>query len=196
MGVEINTPVQARTVGRVSAEFYRNGGSATTRSTFERHDINSIALAAPASGNMLSVGIPLWAGDVVTNVGFRSGTTPASAPTAWFFALYSDDLTPALLAQTANQGSTAWAASTNIELALTAPITVTRDGLYYLGFSMTATTVPTLAGASLQQNAISTGIVTGQRPLAQTSGAALGGTAPATITAASASVTYAYAWVR
>jgi len=176
---------------------FRNGGPASSiRESVSRIEITSVALTGSGSGGMYSVGIPLFAGDVVTWIGFRSGTTALATPTAWWFALYSSQATPALIAQTANQAAAAWGASTAMELALPTPYVVPVDGFYYVGYSVTAGTVPTLTGFNAQQNAVSTGLVTGQRSLAQLSGSSLGATAPATITGASATATVAYAWVR
>ncbi|HET6353389.1 hypothetical protein, partial [Streptomyces sp.] len=69
-------------------------------------DTGQVALA---TGVMTSVPIYLQAGDVITNLSFRSGATAAGTPTAWWFALYSDAATPALIAQSADQTTTAWA---------------------------------------------------------------------------------------
>lgn len=136
-------------------------------------DTGQVALA---TGVMTSVPIYLQAGDVVTNLSFRSGATAAGTPTAWWFALYSDAATPALLAQTADQTSTAWAANTTMTKALAAPYTVTRTGIYWAAIMVTATTPPTLLGACAAP-----AIVTGERNLSQSSGSTLTTTAPATI---------------
>lgn len=137
-------------------------------------------LAALTTQIMTAVAIPLEAGDVVTNLTFCSATTAAGTPTNWWFALYSTAATPALLGQTADQTSTAWAANTVKTVALAAPYTVLTTGVYYAAIMVKATTVPTLLGASLNANA-SAAIITGQKVLANTSGATLTDTAPATI---------------
>lgn len=175
-------------------EFLRNGGS-VIRSTIARTACASVGLTAGATGVMYSVGIPLYAGDVVTKIGFRSGSQAAVSPTNWFFALYDTASTPAKLGQTADQTSTAWAANTAMEVALTSPYTITSDGIYWLSVAMAAGTVINLTGAALGNAAIATGVATGQKPLAQTSGSSLTETAPATITSGTASVSVAYAWV-
>jgi len=69
---------------------------------------------------MTSVPIYLHAGDVITNISFRSGATAANTPTNWWFALYSKAATPALLAQTADQLTAAWALNTTMTKALSA----------------------------------------------------------------------------
>ncbi|HEV2778689.1 MAG TPA: hypothetical protein VGX25_04740 [Actinophytocola sp.] len=138
-------------------------------------------LAALTTQVMLSVPIHLEAGDVVTNLTFMSATTAAGTPTNWWFALYDDAATPALLAQTADQTSTAWAANTAKTLALATAQLIPRSGIYYAAIMVKATTVPTLVGAALHHANVAGAIVSGQKVLAQTSGSALTDTAPATI---------------
>ncbi|MFG2976297.1 hypothetical protein ACGFYY_25355 [Streptomyces sp. NPDC048331] len=132
--------------------------------------------AALTTQVMTSVPIHLRAGDVVTNISFRSGATAADTPTNWWFALYSDAATPALLAQTADQTSTAWAANTTMTKALSAAYTVPKTGIYYVGIMVKATAVPTLLGTIAAPV-----IATGERALSQSSGSSLTTTAPATI---------------
>lgn len=136
-------------------------------------DTGQVALA---TGVMTSVPIYLVAGDVVTNLSVRSGATAAGTPTNYWLALYSDASTPALLAQTADQTSTAWAANTTKTLALASPYTVLRTGVYWVGIMVAATTPPTLLGC-----VSAPAIVTGERNLSQSSGSGLTTTAPATI---------------
>ena len=141
-------------------------------------DTGQVALA---TGVMTSVPIYLHAGDVITNVSFRSGATAAGTPTAWWFALYSKASTPALLAQTADQTTGAWAANTTKTLALATAQTIAESGVYWVGINVTATTVPTLLGT-----VAAPAIVTGERNLSQSSGSSLTTTAPATITSVTA----------
>jgi hypothetical protein len=154
-------------------------------STFYRHNMTRYGVYDSASdaGNvalttqvMTSVPIKLVAGDVITNVSFVSGATAAGTPTNWWFALYDTQATPALLAQTADQTSTAWAAFTVKTVALATVQTITKTGIYWVGIHAKATTVPTLLGCLGVKP-----VVTGERNLAQTSGAALTATAPTTI---------------
>ncbi|MFF4369633.1 hypothetical protein [Streptomyces sp. NPDC001594] len=140
-------------------------------------DTGQVALA---TGVMTSVPIHLRSGDVITTVSVRSGATAAGTPTNYWVALYDSSATPALLAQSADQTSTAWAANTTKQLALTAPVTITRTGIYWVGIMVAATTPPTLLGTCAAP-----AIVTGERNLSQSSGSSLTGTAPATITGAS-----------
>lgn len=137
-------------------------------------------LAALTTQVMTDVALYLEAGDIVTNLTFCSATTAAGTPTNWWFALYSTAATPALLGQTADQATAAWAANTAKTLALAAPYTVPVTGIYRAAVHVKATTPPTLLGATVNANA-SAAVVTGQKVLASTSGSALTDTAPATI---------------
>lgn len=125
---------------------------------------------------MTAVPVYLHAGDVITNISFRSGATAAGTPTNYWVALYSDAATPALLSQSADQLTAAWAANTTKTLALAAPQTITRSGIYWAVLMVKATTVPTLLGC-----AVAPAIATGERNLAVSSGAALTTTATATL---------------
>ncbi|MEU9002575.1 hypothetical protein [Streptomyces sp. NPDC048551] len=140
-------------------------------------DTGQVALA---TGVMTSVPIHLRSGDVITTVSVRSGATAAGTPTNYWVALYDSSATPALLAQSADQTSTAWAANTTKSLAL-APVTITRSGIYWVGIMVAATTPPTLLGSCGAP-----AVVTGERNLSQSSGSSLTATAPATITSVTA----------
>jgi hypothetical protein len=160
------------TDGKAPTTFYRSnalrGGKYDSAS-----DSGSVALTTQV---MTSVPVWLVAGDTVTNISFYSGATAAGTPTNWWFALYSNAATPALLAQSADQTSTAWAAFTKKTLALSAAQTISKSDVYWAAIMVKATTVPTLLG----ELAIPP-VVTGERNLAQTSGSALTATAPGTI---------------
>lgn len=138
-------------------------------------------LSALTTQVMLSAAIALEAGDVVTSLTFLSGATAAGTPTNWWFALYDDSATPALLRQTADQTTGAWGANTAKTVALASAYLVPRSGIYYAALMVKATTVPTIAGVALEHAAAAGAVVTGQKVLAQTSGSSLTDTAPATI---------------
>lgn len=138
-------------------------------------------MAALTTQIMLSTAVYLYEGDVVTSLTFTSGATAAGTPTNWWYALYSNAATPALLAQTADQTTTAWAANTPTTLALATPQTISTSGVYYAALMVKATTVPTIAGVTVENAAVAGAVVTSQKVLAQTSGSALVATAPATI---------------
>lgn len=159
-----------------------NGAPSGTFRTNARRAELAGNLSALTTQVMLSTAIYLEAGDVVTNLTFLSGGTAANTPTNWWFALYDTSATPALLAQTADQTSTAWGANTAMTVALQTVQRITTTGIYYAAIMVKATAVPTLAGFAALENAAAAGaVVSGQKILAQTSGSSLTATAPATI---------------
>lgn len=180
-----------------SEEALRNGSTLQSGGNPIRSTMGRMAAvtdnAVGATGVMHSTAIALQAGDLVTNITFVSGATAADTPTHWFFALYSNAATPALLGQTADKTTTAWAANTAKTLALATPYQVTTAGIYYVSVAMAATAVVTLAGATLLS--VAAAAVTGQKVLAQTSGTGLTGTAPATIATPTTVQTPCYAVV-
>lgn len=120
------------------------GIAGTVSETIPRHLCNEANLSALTSGTLLLTAVYLRAGQRVQAISFCSATTAAGTPTNQFFALYDNNR--ALLAQTANATTTAWAANTVVTRNLTAAYTATYSGLYYVGIMVTATTVPTLKG--------------------------------------------------
>jgi hypothetical protein len=164
---------------------YLNATDPASTGTFYRRNLPRVGLTdsaghtdhvALATGVMTSVPIFLSAGDTVTNLSFVSGATAAGTPTAWWFALYDTQATPALLEQTADQATAAWAANTVKTLALADPYVVARTGVHWAACMVTATTPPTLLGAIVARP-----VVTGEANLSQSSGSSLTTTAPATI---------------
>lgn len=142
---------------------------------------------------MKSTPLFLRAGDVVTNLTFVSGTTQAGTPTNWWFALYNTASTPALLGQTADQTTTAWAAYTAMTKALASPVTITTTGWHWAAIGVKASTVPTLLGSVAHLDLVMINpIFTGEKVLAQVSGASLTDTAPATITSTTSVLTVPY----
>ncbi|MEU3563519.1 hypothetical protein [Kitasatospora sp. NPDC006786] len=154
------------------------------RSNLPRFAVTS-DFAVLTSQVMLSTALYLQAGDTVTSLTWKSGSTAADTPTNYWTALYDDSATPALLGQSADQLTAAWAANTARTLALQTPVQITRTGIYHAAIMVKATAPPSLLGAATLVGAIS-GYVAGDVPLTRSSGAALTGTAPATIAAASA----------
>jgi hypothetical protein len=136
-------------------------------------DSGSVALTTQV---MTAVPIKLAAGDVITNLSFFTGATAAGTPTNWWVALYSDAATPALLSQSADQLTAAIAAFTKQTVALGAVQTIPKTAIYWAALMVKATTVPTLLGSVGVPP-----IITGERNLAVTSGAALTTTATATL---------------
>lgn len=152
------------------------GATAFVRYNMPRAPLDASDVGVLTTAVMTSTPIFLSAGEAVTNLTFRSGATAAVTPTNWWFALYDTATTPALIAQTADQTTTAWAANTTKTLALTAAYTVTKSGYYWASLMVAAATPPTLVGARYFP-----AMVAGERSLGQTSGSALAATAPATI---------------
>lgn len=150
------------------------------RSNLPRFPLDDV-LESLATGVMTAV--PLWlrAGDTVTNLSFLSGATAAATLTHWWFALYSNAATPALLSQSADQVAAAWAADTWKTLPLAAPQKIAATGIYYAACMVAATTVPSLVGTRGAK-----ALVTGEGALGQTSGSALLGVATATLAAPAA----------
>ena len=117
---------------------------------------------------------------VVSDEALRNGLTIADSGNAPIRASFHRT-TPALLGQTADQTTGAIAANSVKDLALTTPYQVEKAGLYYVGIMVKATTVPSVVCSVLANASSSTGLITGQKRLAQTSGSSLTTTAPATI---------------
>jgi hypothetical protein len=134
---------------------------------------------------LLSAAIALQAGDTVSALTFKSGGTAAVTPTNWWVALYDDSATPALMGQSADQLTAAWAAVTSKTVSLATPKLIPRSGIYYAALMMKAATPVSLLGVAALVDAVS-GFVSGDKVLAQNSGSGLTTTAPATITGGSA----------
>jgi hypothetical protein len=135
-------------------------------------------VAIAATGVELSVGIPLVPGDVVTSITFVTGGTAAATPTAGYACLRTP--AGALLAQTADFGSTARAANTAFTVALATPQLITAEGLYRVGLSFTAGTIPTLRGVALNNAVLAGALGVGAAVLARSHGSSVGAVAPAT----------------
>jgi hypothetical protein len=135
-------------------------------------------LAATATGVAIGTRIFLRKGDVVTNVTFVAGNTAENTPTHRAHALYDPD--GALLAQSADQLTAAWAANTALKLALSAPVTIAEDGWHIVATTTTATTtVNSLLGCAPIVTA-SAALHTGSVSLGFTFGSALAGVFAAT----------------
>jgi hypothetical protein len=136
-------------------------------------------LAATASGVAIGTRVFLRKGDVVSHLAFVAGNTAENGPTHRAHALYDPD--GALLAQTADQLTAAWAANTAKKLALTAPVTITRDGWHIVATTTTATTtVNTLIGCAPIVTATAAVVASVSKALGFTFGSALDGVFPAT----------------
>lgn len=143
-------------------------------------------------GVMLSAAVWCQAGDEIRSITFQGGATAANTPTHWWFALYN--AVGALVAQTADQTTAAWAANAakTLPLVQTNPHVVPDASVYWAAVMMTATDLVSLAGRSLGLAAVAAGPVASMAQLARTSGASLTDTAPATIATPTAVATYPY----
>ena len=97
-----------------------------------------------AGGTLWMQAIYLRAGQVVNSIKLCSATTAGAGLTNQFAGLY--DLNRNLLASSANGTTGAWASQTLKSFAMTVPYTVPSDSIYYVGFFVTGTTVPTYKG--------------------------------------------------
>jgi hypothetical protein len=122
------------------------GITGTLAETMPRETCPEVNTTVAASGTLFMQAIYLKAGQLVSNITLASATTAAGTPTNYFAALY--DVNRNLLAQSANQTTTAWAANTVKTFAMTTPYRVQTSGVYYIGYFMTATTVATLKGGT------------------------------------------------
>jgi hypothetical protein len=164
----------------VKSDIAAQAGGPGVLARYNMNRIDAVSDAAPLTTQvMTSVAVNLQAGDQVAKIAFRSGATAAGTPTNWWFALYS----PAgvLLAQTADQLTAAWAADTTMDLALATSQFISTPGLYFAAIMVKATTVPSLVGSTLGRAGVAAGLLSTDKVLSQTSGAALTTTAPGTI---------------
>ena len=161
--------------------YLRQGSPTNTTFAETVPRINAVSdVAIAATGVELSVGIPLNFGDKVTNLTFVTGATAAGTPTAGYICLR--DASGALLAQSADFGSTARAANTAFTVALATAQLITTPGLYYVGISFTAGTVPTLRGVSLANAVLGGALGVSAAVLCRSHGSSVGATAPAATT--------------
>lgn len=163
------------------ALFQLMGGSTFYRENFDAGDQTTDVAAALTTQVITAVPIVLEVGDRVTSLSVLSGATAASVPTNWWLALYDTAAVPALIAQTADQLTAAWAADTIKTLALSTAYTATSTGVYYVAVMVKATTVPSLICRVAGRAAANGALLTGYKVKGLTSGAALTTTAPATL---------------
>ncbi len=171
-----------------------NGSPAVTvlpRESVDRRDVTSDVAGVLVSGEMLSVAIPVQAGDVINDITFVSGATAAGTPTHYWFALYNE--AGNLISQTADQTTAAWAAGTAKKLALPAPYVVESETILYAAICVVATTVPSLVCNAVALAFVSGALITGQVVRAQISGTGLTTTAPATIASPTTTANVPYA---
>lgn len=116
--------------------------------TVARSQCLSTAVAPITTGQELLCSIWLPAGLTVSNITILTGGTAGATMTHWFFELLSNEAAPVVRGHTADQTSGAIAANTLITKALVTPFVTTYSGLYYIGVTVSATTMPTYTGPS------------------------------------------------
>ncbi|MFH8717240.1 hypothetical protein [Streptomyces zaomyceticus] len=168
-----------RGIPRNDLGWLNSAGRPDPEAVFHRANLPRVGLddvATAATGVMCSVAIYLQDGDLISNLTFVSGGTAGASLTNQFAALYNG--AGALMAQSADKTSEAWAADTAKTFALATAQRITKSGVYYAALAVAASTVPTLVGSVSAKP-----FLTGEGNLAQTSGSSLTATAPATIAA-------------
>lgn len=114
--------------------------------SFSRMGINAASQSILTTGDLQFIAISLLKGQVVSKIGFVSGSVPANVPTNQWFALW--DSSANLLGTTSDDTNNPWGAGTSKLLTMSAPYTVLADGLYYVSCMVKATTPPSLLGLS------------------------------------------------
>jgi len=128
------------------------GPNGTLAETIPRQFVTSTSGGTMTSGTVYLCGINLPSGTLVSNITLCS-VGAAGTPTHYQFGLYSGSQSaPSLLASSADQTATPWAANTVKTLAMTAPYRITTPGVYYIAYLMVATTASTLAGMGPKTN--------------------------------------------
>lgn len=186
-------PVFGPSGGQLPPDYYLNGSN-NYRETLTRVQAQQVTGSTPGTGIAHGNAVVCYAGDVITNMTFRSGTTPATSPTHWWMALYDTQATPALIAQTADQLTAPIGASTVFTLPLVGgPYILSSTGVYY-AVLMTAcsVTIPSITCWAFPSNAVSLGNVAGQKPYAVQGAGGLTTTASATLSLATATSVFAY----
>lgn len=100
--------------------------------------MSSAALTLTSGTLHLSLLLPLYKGQTITNLLFITGTTAAGTPTHSWMTLH--DSSRVKVAETADMLTAAIAASTLHTYSLTSPYVVPTTGLYYVGICVIATT--------------------------------------------------------
>ncbi len=122
-------------------------GTGVIAETLSRLNTTIGNVAPLTSGQLYLQACWLRKGDVITSITFFSGTQAAVAPLNQVFSIYNGSR--ALIGQTADDTSTAWAANTAKTLSFATPVTIQTTGLHYIGISVAVTTtVPSLSGAT------------------------------------------------
>jgi hypothetical protein len=158
--------------------FFKTGGY---RETWPR-ELSAVSTQAPGSGVGIFMAIELFKGDSISIIGFWSGTTALSGGTHLAFGLYDGAGTK--LYQSTDDTSPAWAANTYKEKSLTSTYPVTASGVYYVGITVTASTMPSIIARTFSGSgnfAQATGGPTNSKSLGGSQGSGLNGTLPGSL---------------
>lgn len=164
--------------------------TAALRDNFPRM-LAGTAEATLTSGTLfVFVGPYLFAGDTVTNIVMKSGTTAGAALTNQWFALLDQSLN--VLAKTVDDTSTAWGSFALKTLTITGNYVPAADVQTYFAVLVAAGTTPSLRGASLGSSLANLApVLMGTSTTGLTTPASLSGT-PIALTQAGSSAPYGY----
>lgn len=112
--------------------------------THDREVITETNTTLTTTGQVYMQAIWLAAGTVVSTISIWSATTGAGTPTHCNAGLY--DSAGNQLATGTDLTTTAWAANTRRNFTMQSAYAVPTSGLYYIAYSTTATTCPTIKG--------------------------------------------------
>lgn len=160
------------------------GTSGCKGATFDRSLCPEVNTTLTTTGQVYMELIWIPAGTVVSQIRIWSATTAAGTPTHYNAGLY--DTSGNQLATGTDKTSTAWAANTMTSFSMSTPYTVPTSGLYFVAYSMVATTCPTIKGTTARTNgnlSLAATILSGVSATSYSTG-----NMPATLTVPSAAV--------
>lgn len=161
------------------------GSSGCKGATFDRTLVMEVNTTITTTGQVYMELVWLPAGTVVSSIRMWSATTAAGTPTHYNMGLY--DTSGNRLATGTDKTSTAWNANTLGSFTMQSPYTIPTSGLYYIAFSMVATTVITVKGTTAKTASV---IEVASLPISGVSATAYTtGDMPATLAVPSAGVT-------
>ena len=121
--------------------------------TFDRMSTALFASQVPVSGTLTMTAIVLFAGDVLTTINLRTGSSGWAGVTHSWASIF--DANRVCVATSADDVTASQAISVTKGFALAAPYTVPTTGLYYIGTMVAATTIGIVGPSmNLQQTVI------------------------------------------
>ena len=123
-----------------------SGTAGCKGATFDRSLCPEVNTTVTTTGQVYMHLIWLPAGTVVSNINMWSASTGAGTPTHYNAGLY--DTSGNRLATGTDKTTTAWGTNTLTTFAMQAPYTIPTTGLYYVAYSMVATTCITVKGTT------------------------------------------------